>query len=167
MVQYGVIIACFALFASSYAETCSQPKVTSNSFTTQDATIVSNIAYIAEFEVECTSGGLTNLYAEVDGNVVPVSSTGQNKYQVSWTEVNASAKRGDRNIRIFDEDGYTAVRKALRNGEEISGITELFGVTINHPGAFNGPWLKSEFLAATLSLLVAYIAFSSRSKLLS
>lgn len=67
---------------------------------------------------------------------------------------------------MFDEDSYTAFKKALRSGEDISAISPLFNVVVNHPGAFNGPWLKSEFLAAVLGLVVAYLALSSRSKLL-
>lgn len=86
---------------------------------------------------------------------------------MSWTEEIKIAKSGERSVRIFDEDGFTAVRKALRAGEDISTVNSLFSVAVNHPGAFNGPWLKSEFLAAALSLVIAYLAISSRSKLLS
>lgn len=68
-------------------------------------------------------------------------------------------------IRLFDEDGNIAVRKALRDGEDISKVQPIFTVTINHPGAFSGPWLKSEFLAVVLSFVIAYVAISSRSKL--
>lgn len=90
----------------------------------------------------------------------------KNYLQVSWTEEIKTARRGDIAIRIFDEDGYSAFRKALRTDEPTSSIPTLTTITLNHPGAFNGPWLKSEFLAAALSLIVAYLALSSRSKLL-
>lgn len=85
--------------------------------------------------------------------------------QVSWSEDTKVSKRGDRVIRLFDEDGYIAVRKALRDGEDINRVQPLFNVIVNHPGAFSGPWLKSEFLAVVLSLIIAYVAISSRSKL--
>ncbi|KAF5272856.1 hypothetical protein FQR65_LT00452 [Abscondita terminalis] len=152
---------------SGYCNTCKNVEVTSKSFTTQDATIVTNIAYISEFTVKCGSGSLSHAYADVEGIIVPVFEVAPNTFQVSWTEETKNARRGQINIRMFDEDGYTALRKAIRAGEDISTISPLFSVIVNHPGAFNGPWLKSEFLAVALSVIVAYLALSSRSKLLS
>lgn len=70
-------------------------------------------------------------------------------------------------VRLFDEDGNIAVRKALRDGEDVNAVQPLFTVNINHPGAFTGPWLKSEFVAVVLSVLIAYLAITSRSKLVS
>lgn len=76
------VLAIFGLFSTVYCASCTNPQVTSNSFTTQDATIVANIGYIAEFSVKCTSGTLSNLYAELNGNIIPVSSIGNDKFQV-------------------------------------------------------------------------------------
>lgn len=86
---------------------------------------------------------------------------------MSWTEDTKKASRGDYNIRLFDEDGYTAVRKAQRSGADVQSIAELASVVVSHPGAFNGPWVNSEILAASLSIIVAYVAFATKSKLLS
>lgn len=86
---------------------------------------------------------------------------------MSWTEEIKSASSGDRAISLYDNDGYTLYRKAVRAGEDINTVPTLIKISITHPGAFQGPWLKSEFLAASLSLVVAYLAFSSRAKLLS
>ncbi|KAF2890643.1 hypothetical protein ILUMI_15530 [Ignelater luminosus] len=157
----------FAFVSSGLCSSCTNPQVTSKSFTTQDATIVTNIAYISEFNLKCSSGSVSHLYADVDGIIVPVSEIAPNNYQVSWTEEIKTARRGDVTLRLFDEDGYTTLRKAIRAGEDLSAVSPLFTVTINHPGAFTGPWLKSEFLAAALAFVVAYLALSSRSKLLS
>ncbi|KAK5639255.1 hypothetical protein RI129_011747 [Pyrocoelia pectoralis] len=161
------VLVLSVLFYTGYCESCKNVEVSSKSFTTQDATIVTNIAYISEFIVKCGSGSLSHTYADVDGTIIPVFEVGPSTFQVSWTEDIKNARRGEVNIRLFDEDGYTALRKALRAGEEISSISPLFAVSIYHPGAFNGPWLKSEFLAVALSVVVAYLALSSRSKLLS
>lgn len=76
-------LAIFALISTALCSTCTSPQVTSKSFTTQDATIVASIGFIAEFNVKCSSGSVTNLYAELNGNVVPVSSVGNSNYQVS------------------------------------------------------------------------------------
>mgnify|MGYP003347284200 CR=1 FL=1 len=150
-----------------YCNSCKNLEVSSQSFTTQDATIVTNIAYISEFTVKCESGSLTHAYADVEGVIVPVFEIAPNTFQVSWTEEIKNARVGQINIRLFDEDGYTGLRKVLRSGEDISTVAPLFTVSLHHPGAFNGPWLKSEFLAVALSVIVAYLALSSRSKLLS
>lgn len=86
---------------------------------------------------------------------------------MSWTEEAKTARSGDKQIRLFDEEGYTAYRKAVRAGEDVSAVSSLFSVVVNHPGAFSGPWLKSEFIATVVSLVIAYFAIASRSKVLS
>ena len=67
-------------------------------------------------------------------------------------------------MRIFDEDGYAAARKALRAGEDLSSVPSVADLVVNHPGAYNGPWLKSELLATLVSLVVAYFAVSFKLK---
>ncbi|XP_066155423.1 translocon-associated protein subunit delta [Euwallacea fornicatus] len=147
---------------------CINPQVTSKSFTTQDATIVAHIGFISEFQVTCSSGAVSSLYAELqDHSIVPVAVVGDNIFQVSWTEDSKTAKKGQYNIRIFDEEGYAAIRKALRASEPISSVPEFFTVTINHSGAYNGPWLRSEFVAVIISLLVSYFAISTKAKIVS
>lgn len=86
---------------------------------------------------------------------------------MSWTEETKKARRGVYNIRILDEEGFAALRKAQRSGADTSSVAALAELTLSHPGAFNGPYVNSEILAAGLSILVAYIAFSTKSKLLS
>nr|CAH7768424.1 unnamed protein product [Callosobruchus chinensis] len=162
-----IALVLFSVFISSgLCSSCANLDVSSSSFTTQDATIVSKIAYISEFTVKCSSGEVGSLYAEVDNNVVPVSVVGSNKFQVSWVEDPKTAQSGDRKVRIFNEDGFATYRKVLRAGECPSTVPELFSISVNHPGAYSGPWLKSEFIATILSLFVAYFAVMSRAKLL-
>nr|XP_023024242.1 translocon-associated protein subunit delta-like [Leptinotarsa decemlineata] len=167
MPHFYLLITYLISFFAGLCSSCSNPEVTSTSFTTLDATIVSNIAYISEFTVKCSSGVVGNLYSELDGNISPVSIVGSNQYQVSWTEEPKTARKGERLLRLFNEDGYTAYRKAIRAKEDVSAVPALFTVVVNHPGAFNGPWLKSEFIATILSLVIAYFALVSRSKVVS
>lgn len=87
--------------------------------------------------------------------------------QVSWTEDSKLAKKGQHNIRIFDEEGYAALRKALRGNEPTSSVSEFFNVAVKHPGAYNGPWLRSEFVAVVISLLVSYFAVTTKAKIVS
>ncbi|KAG5888192.1 hypothetical protein JTB14_016408 [Gonioctena quinquepunctata] len=118
-------------------------------------------------ECHISSGSIGNLYAELDGNVSPVSIVGPNRYQVSWTEEPKTARKGKRVLRIFDEDFHTVYRKASHAEEDVSAVPALFNVVVNHPGASNGPWLKSEFIATVLSLVLAYFAVVSKSKVIS
>jgi len=54
----------------------------------------------------------------------------------------------------------------MRSGEDISSVKPIATVVLNFPGAYQGPWVNSEFMAAVLSILVSYAAFSAKSKLL-
>lgn len=79
-----LLVVIIANFVTVFGASCSDPQVQVQSlFTTQDATILTNIAYIAEFGVQCQSGAVSNLYADIGANnLVPVSVIGPNSYQV-------------------------------------------------------------------------------------
>jgi len=147
---------------------CDNPKIQAQSYTTRDATILHRIAYIAEFTLECSNevDGLS-LYADVNGESLPVLEIGdESKYQISWTEDVKTARRGEYDIRIYNEDGFAALKKAQRHGEDTSSVKPLVTVVLYHPGAYYGPWVNSEFMAAALAVVIGYVAFSAKSKLL-
>lgn len=85
---------------------------------------------------------------------------------MSWTEDIKKARSGDYNIKLYDEEKYAAVRKAIRNGEDPDSVKPLAVVVLNNPGVYLGPWINSELLAAFLVALVSYMAFSAKYKLL-
>jgi len=168
-VLFGVLYFVSSRFVSILGDVCQSPKVVAQSYTTQDATIVTKIAYIAEFSLDC-SNGLKDLllYADVSGQSLPVfRNTDGSKYQVSWTEDVKIARKGDFSINLYGEDGFAALRKAQRVGEPISSVKPLVTIVLNHPGAYHGPWVNTEFMAAVLAGVVGYVAFSAKSKLLS
>lgn len=75
----------FAVILSiAFGTTCTSPKVESTAFTTLDATIVTQIAFISEFTLKCSNGGTESitLFAEVDGKLSPVSRIGADRFQV-------------------------------------------------------------------------------------
>lgn len=90
----------------------------------------------------------------------------ENRYQVSWVDDPAKASSGDYKITLYDDEGFAALRKAMRSGEDISSVRPLVAIVVNFPGAYKGPWVNSEFIAAILAILVWYLAFSAKSKLL-
>lgn len=162
----------FALVAVSAslcrASSCSNPEVKSSFFSTSDATIVSQIAFVTEFSLKCSNAGAEKLplFAEVGGKLAPVVRVGDSKYQVSWNEDIKKASSGKYTIRLFDEESFAAVRKAQRAGDDIQSVKALTNVVVSFPGAYKGPWINSEILATGVVAFVAYVAFSTRSKLL-
>lgn len=72
------------IFITLVRASCNNPKITSTSFTTKDATIVSQIAFISEFKLECSNTGAETLplFAEIDGKIMPVARIDQNNFQV-------------------------------------------------------------------------------------
>lgn len=163
-----VVLGYWLLFTCVSADVCTKPEVSASAYTTQDATVLTSIAFVAELTLNC--GNLVTglpLYAEINGKTLPAARIGDgNKYQVSWTEDVKKARSGDYSVNLYDEEGYAALRKAIRSGEDSSSVKSLVTVVVNHPGAYQGPWVNSEFMAAILSVLVWYLAFSARSKLL-
>lgn len=164
------VVALVAVSASvCAASSCSNPVVKSSFFSTADATIVSQIAFVTEFTLKCSNAGAEKLplFAEIGhGKLAPVVRVGDSKYQVSWNEEIKKASSGKYNIRLFDEESFAAVRKAQRAGEDIQSVKALTSVQVNFPGAYKGPWINSEILAAGVVAFVAYVAFSTRTKLL-
>lgn len=77
-------ICLFALASATFAQSCTNPQVEASSFTSLDATIVTQIAYITEFTLKCDSPLPENyaLYAEVDGKPLAAARLAENKYQV-------------------------------------------------------------------------------------
>ncbi|GAB0090568.1 translocon-associated protein subunit delta [Sergentomyia squamirostris] len=150
-----------------FGETCSNAKVTgATSYSTSDATIVAQIAFVTEFSLECSGAEKLSLFAEVEGRIFPVAKIGDTQYQVSWSEEVKKARSGDYAVKLYDEEGYGALRKAQRSGEA-ANIKPVATVVVRHPGTYTGPFFNSEILAAGLIAVVAYAAFSLRSKILS
>lgn len=84
------VCALFGIFSISYGLSCTNPTVESvKSFTTQDATIVSQIAFITEFTLKCNNKAseTTQLFAEFDGKFSPVARIGIDQFQVSQIQI--------------------------------------------------------------------------------
>lgn len=158
----------FMLFALLFsAESCSNPKVQATSYTPADAEVLTHIAYITEFTLTCSNGATNvNLFADINGAVLPViRSQDGSKYQVSWSESLKTAQKGDRPIRLYDEEGFAAVKRILERDEDPSSVKPLVQIEINFPGAYTGPWMKSEHLASIMIFLVFYLAYSCKNGL--
>ncbi|XP_028850662.1 translocon-associated protein subunit delta-like [Denticeps clupeoides] len=157
----------FALYfyTTCSGESCKDPAITPSYYTTSDAVIASESVFIVELSLACANGAQSvALYADVSGRQFPVTR-GQDvgKYQVSWSLPHKQAGSGIYQVKFFDEESYSALRKAQRNNEDVDLIQPLFTVNVDHRGAWNGPWVSTEVLAAAVGILIYYLAFSAKS----
>lgn len=83
---------------------------------------------------------------------------------MSWVEDIKQGSSGNVQVRLFDEEGYANVRKAQRDGDKVSSVKSLLDISVPTKGAYKGPWIKAELLAAILVGGVAYFAFTTKSK---
>jgi translocon-associated protein subunit delta len=167
MLRFVAFVAFAVLTASSGVNGAKCTVSTQKTYTTQDASVLTSIAYITEFQLNCDGKPLTGsqLHADSQGRILQVAENSGN-YQVSWTEDLGAATKGDHTLRILDDDGVSLLRKAQKSGASTENVGPLVTLTLNHPGAYTGPWLKSEHLAAIMGVVVVYVAVTSKSKLL-
>ncbi|XP_053500313.1 translocon-associated protein subunit delta [Ictalurus furcatus] len=160
----AVLALCLTLCA---ADTCTEPVISTSSYTTADAVISSETVFIVELSLACGNGAQSvALYADVNGKQFPVTR-GQDvgKYQVSWSVPHNQASSGTHQVKFFDEEAYSTLRKAQRNNEDVEAIKPLFSVNVEHRGAWNGPWVSSEILAAVIGIVLYYFAYSTKSSI--
>ncbi|XP_071532064.1 translocon-associated protein subunit delta isoform X2 [Panulirus ornatus] len=134
-----VIPLLLAAFIGAVAgETCSGAQVDAVGFTSLDATIVTKIAYIADFTLSCSNGAKdVSLYAEtIDGIVGIARSVDGVKYQ------------------------------AQRGNEDTSSVLPIATINLYHPGAYRGPWVQSETMAILAAIFIYYYALTQKNKLM-
>merc|ERR1711894_11279 len=154
-------------FALVSGETCVGPKVTSHAYTSNNIFMATETVFLAQFSLQCSNNVKdVNLYAEVNGNVMPVTRSADNtKYQVSWSLEHKQATSGVYKVNFMDEEGYSNYRKAQRSGGSID-IKPLFTIDVNHKGAGReGLWVQTEFLAVVAALLIWWSANNVKSKI--
>lgn len=67
-------------------------------------------------------------------------------------------------VRLFDEEGYTQLRKVQRDGGNVSKVKSMLDITVNTTGAYKGPWVRAELVAALIAGVLAYYALTTKSK---
>lgn len=87
------------------------------------------------------------------------------RQQISWNEDAKKSVSGSITIRLFDEEGFSSIRKVQREGGQISSVKSISEVVVSIPSAYNGPWVNSELLVAFLAIFVGYFAYTTKSKL--
>lgn len=107
--MHKAVVACLALasaISACLAETCQKPEVAASAYVTEDATVLTNVAFTTQFVLKCSNGvkGIS-LYAEIEGKVLPaVRLSADNKYQVR--EVCRTYERSNKRERKVNENNW-------------------------------------------------------------
>ncbi|NWZ88585.1 SSRD protein, partial [Poecile atricapillus] len=144
----------------SPGEPCPEPTIAPSYYTTSDAVIASESVFVVEISLVCKNGAQNvALYADVNGKQFPVTR-GQDvgRYQVSfgglrWVGIPGRGFEGLRWVGDLQE----------RLGELFWGC-QVSGGSLGG-GAWNGPWVSTEVVAAAIGLVVYYLAFSTKSSI--
>ncbi|KAK9701220.1 Translocon-associated protein, delta subunit precursor (TRAP-delta) [Popillia japonica] len=156
------------LLSNGICEKCVEPRVVWKQTITKDASsLLKNNACIVELEVTCYAGKVTKLYADIEGYIKPIPSIGENLFQISWIE-DSLIPRPPTNklIRIFDEEGFFTITKRRQLRRDTDNVEELFRLSVDIPGKFTKSWLKCELVAIVAAVLIAYVAFNLKRRLL-
>ena len=55
------------------------------------------------------------------------------KYQVAWTQEVEKAKAGDVEVNLYDDSGYSAMKRVLERGDDAASVKPLVTIVVNHP----------------------------------
>jgi len=170
MNKFLTAFALATVIATAAGLVCDSPKTSVMSYVAADAQVLTHAPFIAQFSLTCKGKPVTDLplyYAnQADGGFVQVSrSKDGQQYQLGWTAEIKKAKPQDFTIDLYDEDGYSALKRVAERGEEAM-VKPLTTITIQYAGSYKGPYFSSEIIAVAVSFLVVYFAYTSQSKLL-
>ncbi|XP_065829347.1 translocon-associated protein subunit delta-like [Oscarella lobularis] len=158
-----------ALSNGQSAQQCPNAKAQFSTYSTTELIMSSDTVFVADFEVACGTGGDPKalfLHADVSGDHIPVVRASETKFQVSWSAPHTEAKAGIYPVRIYDEEGYAALRKAIRSGQSADSVKPVFRVDINHKGAARpGFIVQTEFIALVTFLLIWWYANSMKGRM--
>ncbi|XP_077890195.1 translocon-associated protein subunit delta isoform X4 [Ictidomys tridecemlineatus] len=115
MASLGALALLLLSGLSCCSEACVEPQITPSYYTTSDAVISTETVFIVEISLTCKNRVQNMaLYADVSGKQFPVTR-GQDvgRYQVSWSLDHKSAHAGTYEVRFFDEESYSLLRKYL------------------------------------------------------
>lgn len=156
----------------SGAQACSNPTISTDTYTSKNIALSASTAYLAEFTVTCKEDDVKgmNLYAEVEqGVLTPVAMIPESEsYQLSWVKEHKKATTGSISIKLFNDDGYTAYRKAQRSESgDLSEVAPLLTFQVEHSGvAKEGLFVQTEFIAVVAALLIWWCANSLKSQIM-
>ncbi|KRY74026.1 Translocon-associated protein subunit delta [Trichinella pseudospiralis] len=149
-------------------DTCRNPTLVKHSgYSSTDSFFHAKTAIVIEFSVNCDHPVKEYpLYWEYEGDVHLAAQlpTGLH-YQITFVNDHKKIARGQYDIRIFDEEGFAALRKAMRSKVDTNeAVKPIFTVSYYHPGSSGEPWIASQTIVLAASAIVLYYAYTWRTK---
>jgi len=166
----ATLLGAFLLVSATIAQQCQSPKFSDvNSFSTQDAKLNTETSYSVQFRVKCANNAKNLQFFTINdatGHFIVSSSDASGElYQLSWTEPHKSARTGEIKLRVFDEEGFSALKKAQRNNEDIGKVKEIQTLSVTHHGTYKGPVLQTEIFVTILFGAIFFWAQSKRNEI--
>ena len=170
-------LALAAWLSCCLAEPCLSPVVTHTSYTSSEAATATETVFIVSFDVTCKNEGAAkpNLYAvlaSAEGqarSAVKSAAKSGAGYQISFSGTHEDLPKGAYGVRLYDEDGFAALKKAQRQegAEEAAeaAVEPLAQLALEHGGVWKGELIRGETVALTLAFVCFYLAHSAKSGL--
>jgi hypothetical protein len=57
--------------------------------------------------------------------------------KVSWTKELKDAKSGDYEVNLYDDEGYSAIKRVVERGEDPATVKPLVTIVVNYPVSFS------------------------------
>jgi hypothetical protein len=109
-------------------------KAISRQYSTSQTILSKETVLIVEFELSCSGASSEKdvWYAIMNGKILPVVyHPDTKKYQVSYSDGHFTIPKGTYTFQFFNEAAIGEIRKALRNGEQITS-NAAFTIDLHH-----------------------------------
>lgn len=169
--MFSWILMCSPLlffFQIALGNVCENPQVQIQKKITNDATMTAEKFFIIEFKYECDNEVPPQLLrARINGNFISVVNTYDDKHQISWAEPMGKSKKGERNITIYDEEGYSGYKKRIKRQGNAEEVPAFLKFAINSPHNRQLPFIRLEFIVTCICTTIAYLAIDYKRKIIS
>ncbi|CAG0885821.1 unnamed protein product [Cyprideis torosa] len=156
-VAWLLLVLCGVLQCGFCIRLTKEPRV----YASADTTVGSKVAHIVELEVDHASEPLYALMADGSVRALVKSALDSNLVVLSFSHDPSNVPQGKQIVKVLDEAGLAAHRRAQRSGEEGAEPNPVLTFPLEIQGGYSGPWANSEFIALLVSGLVFYVAFSA------
>nr|XP_042902681.1 translocon-associated protein subunit delta-like [Parasteatoda tepidariorum] len=152
---------------NALAEICENPTIDTKTYITNDGIIASEVVVVNEIAISCTPFvHELALYVEKSGKLIAaVKSSDNSKYQLSWTERGEQIFSGEHYIKVYDEKGYAALRKAHLYNKDTSNIPPAFLLSFYYSGIYNESMISSKSIVVVISMILCYLAFTQKANI--
>ncbi|KAF5401071.1 Translocon-associated protein delta subunit [Paragonimus heterotremus] len=160
MTSFILLFVC--CFSAVYS--CSEFDTRTVAFSSKESVLSTRTVVVVEGEAKCRAKGTSDLYAELNGVLQPVSRNPEtDSFQVTFVFEHKHFPKGEYSVNFFNEQGAAAFRRSLK-GVADSSSTPVFTVTVKHKGIQTTPWVYTETLVLLTISTITLGAFITKHK---